>query len=216
MALALFDLDHTLLNGDSDQLWGDFLYERHWVDERYQRDKDAFFADYQHGKLDIQAFARLVLAPVKGKSERELEALRQLFAQQKIAPQLRADGLRYWHKHRQAGDLCIIITATNRFIASAAADILAADALIASEPEIIGDTFSGELCGIPAFRDGKVARLVNECARQNWSLTDACFYSDSHNDLPLLNYVANPIAVTPDAVLRQVAQMNAWPILEWQ
>lgn len=216
MALALFDLDHTLLNADSDQLWGDLLREQGLVDDRYQQDKDRYFADYQRGELDIRAFVRYLLTPLKGRSETELAPLLADYLQRKIRPNLRAHGLRCWQKHRERRDHCVIVTATNRLLAGVSAQMLQADALVATEPELIDGRVSGEIAGVPAFREGKVTRMLAYCQHHHHDLADAHFYSDSHNDLPLLQAVAHAYAVTPDPRLRAHAEQAGWLILDWQ
>lgn len=216
MTLALFDLDHTLLEGDSDQLWGDFLLQKGWIGPDYQQHKDEFFADYLAGRLDIHAFARLVLSPLVGKREAELLTLRREFGNRLIAPRLRRAGMERIDWHRERGHRIVIITATNRFVAAASAELLDVGDLLASEPELQDGVFTGELTGIPCFRDGKVQRLEQFCAAENLSSVDLHFYSDSHNDLPLLQHAHFPHVVTPDARLRAHAEKNGWPILNWQ
>jgi HAD superfamily hydrolase (TIGR01490 family) len=215
MSLALFDLDHTLLEGDSDQLWGDFLLQKGWVSTDYQERKNAFFADYQNGQLDIHAFARLVLGPLIGKRETELLTLRREFGQRFIAARLRPAAMARIDWHRERGQRIVIITATNRFVAAASAELLDIGDLIASEPELKDGVFTGELTGIPCLREGKVRRLQDFCAAEQLDAGDIHFYSDSHNDLPLLQYAQFPYAVNPDPTLHRHATHHGWPILDW-
>jgi HAD superfamily hydrolase (TIGR01490 family) len=216
MAVAFFDLDHTLLAGDSDQLWGDYLRARGEVDGDFQARKNAFYAAYQRGELDIYAFHRFMLATVKGQRFSALLATQRQFADDKIAPVLRRDGLARLQWHRAQQHATVIITATNRVIAAAAQMLLADCDLIATEPQLRDELITGEIDGIPSFRDGKVLRAEHYCTQRGIALRDCYFYSDSHNDLPLLQAVRYPHAVTPDATLRAHAESNAWPILEWQ
>lgn len=215
MTLALFDLDHTLLEGDSDQLWADYLYRRGWVGEDHLRNKDALFADYLAGRLDIHAAAKVVLGPLVGKRESDLIAMRREFGQQCIAPRLRSKAMERIDWHRERGHRIVIITATTRFVAAASAELLDVGDLLATEPELRDGVFTGELTGIPCFREGKVRRLQDFCAQENIDSVDLHFYSDSHNDLPLLEHAHFPYAVTPDLTLREHAQKKGWPILDW-
>lgn len=215
MTVAFFDLDHTLLDGDSDQLWGDFLREQGEVDGDFQQQKNAFFAAYQHGDLDIVAFQRFMLATVKGQRLHDLQARLQQFAQNKIAAVLRPQGLAQWRWHQEQQHRTVIITATNRVIASASLLLIEQAELIATEPEIINDRISGEISGTPSFREGKIIRAQQYCAQHSETLEHCYFYSDSHNDLPLLNCVRYPHAVRPDQRLRDHAVQRNWPILLW-
>lgn len=215
MPVAFFDLDHTLLNGDSDQLWGDFLRERGEVSGDFQDQKNAFFAAYQQGGLDIYAFAQFMLATVKGQSEAQLQSRLREFAFEKIAPSLREQGVSQWQWHQQQGHPTVIITATNRIIASAILFLLENATLIATEPEIKNNAITGKIIGTPSFREGKIIRATHYCEQSGGRVGESYFYSDSHNDLPLLQAVQFPHAVTPDTRLRAHAQSNAWPILQW-
>lgn len=216
MTLALFDLDHTLLSGDSDQLWGDFLRQRGLVDADYQQEKDRHFADYRAGRLDIAAFAALVLGPLRGRHHLEWLALRDTFAASHVAPALRRDAVQQIAAHRARGHRVVIVTATNRFVAKAAADVLGIADLLASEPAVQNDHFTGALDGVACFREGKIEHVQRFCAAHGHTLEGSYFYSDSHNDLPLLRVATHPHAVTPDAQLRAIAEQENWPILEWQ
>ena len=215
MTLALFDLDHTLLEGDSDQLWADYLFQRGWVGADHLRNKDALFADYLAGRLDIHAAAKVVLGPLVGKRESDLIAMRREFGQHYIAPRLRSKAMERIDWHRERGHRIVIITATTRFVATASAELLDVGDLLATEPELIDGVFTGELTGIPCFREGKVRRLQDFCDQEGIDSVDLHFYSDSHNDLPLLEHAHFPYAVTPDVTLREQAQKKGWPILDW-
>lgn len=212
MALALFDLDHTLIAGDSDQLWGEYLYEQRRVGEDYPNRKNAYYRAYLDGNLDFPEFARFVLEPLARLPLAELLQLRAGYARDKLYPVLLPAARRCIEEHRAQGDRILIITATNRFIAEPAAAYFGVADLIATEAERQDGRFTGELAGIPSFREGKIARLDAWLAEHGGSREDAWFYSDSRNDIPLLEAVARPVAVDPDPVLRAEAQRRSWPI----
>lgn len=215
MALALFDLDHTLINGDSDQLWGNFLQDIGWVDERYQQRKDEFYRDYLNGQLDYTAFIEFVLSGLKGKSVEEWVELRQLFAKDYLEPCIRSAALSALALHRAQNDIIVMITATNRFIAEAAGQLLNIEHVLASEPEIIHGKFTGKMLGSPCFQQGKIEHLSQFIQQKSLHHLTRHFYSDSHNDLPLLRTVEYAYAVTPDPQLKAHAIAQAWPILTW-
>ncbi|MGB5324016.1 MAG: HAD family hydrolase [Pseudomonadales bacterium] len=211
--LAIFDLDNTLLGGDSDHAWGEFLIAEGRVEaNRHRARNDAFYADYQNGALDIDAYLRFVLATVAGKTPAEIEPLLLRFVQQTIEP-LRlplADSL--LDTHRARGDQLLIITATSEFITRPIADLLGVEALLASRAELVEGRYSGAPSGTPCYREGKVERLGEWLADKNFSLEDACFYSDSHNDVALLSQVGEAVAVDPDPTLRAHAKALGWRI----
>lgn len=214
MSLAIFDLDNTLIGDDSDYLWGQFLVERGLVDgERYTRENQQFYEQYQAGTLDIDAFLTFMLRPLAEHPLAELLAWRAEFIEEKIRPILlpKAAALVEWH--RAAGDTLLIITATNRFITAPIAELFGIANLLATEPEFIGGRYTGHSVGIPCFQQGKVTRLNQWLAETGHDLRGSRFYSDSHNDLPLLNQVAHPVAVDPDAILADQAVERGWPIL---
>lgn len=213
MALALFDLDHTLIAGDCDQLWGDYLAARGLVAPDYQARKQRYFADYQAGTLDFAEFAEFVLEPLARLGLAELMHLRAGFARDALAPAVLPRAKNLVAEHRAAGDRVLIITATNRFIAEPAAAFFGVSELIATEPERVDGRFTGRVAGLPSFREGKVKRLAAWLAEHGGELESAHFYSDSHNDLPLLGAVGHPVAVDPDAQLRATAQARGWRVL---
>ncbi len=215
MALCIFDLDHTLLEGDCDQLWGDFLAQKGIVDPaHYQQQKQQYLDDYRAGCLDILEFYRFVLAPLKPFSLGELIQLRHQFSKRMVSPIIRPKAEALLRTHRQRGDFCLLITATNAFVAQAARDLLDVDEMIATEPEIRADHLTGQVTGTPVFREGKVTRLQEWLRDKPWSLQTATCYSDSHNDIPLLSLVGTPVAVTPDDRLRVRAREQGWKILD--
>ena len=214
MALAIFDLDNTLLGGDSDYLWGRFLAENQIVDsEVYHETNLAFYHDYQAGRLDINAFLEFVFTPLKDNSMNDLLKWRSEYLQQKIMPIMLPKAQALVDKHREQGDTLLIITATNSFLTAPIAEKLGIENLIATEPEQVDGKFTGKVAGVPSFQHGKVTRLQDWLANNHYSLDGSIFYSDSHNDLPLLEKVATPVAVDPDETLQQIAEQRGWKIL---
>lgn len=214
MRLAIFDLDNTLLSGDSDHLWGEFLAEHGLVDgEHYRRENDRFLADYQSGRLDIFEFLRFSLAVLTRHDAGELSRMRAHFVEEKIAPIVAPGAPGLLARHRDAGDHLMIITATNSFVTSPIAQLLGVDSLLATEPEMRDGRYTGEVSGTPCFREGKVTRLDQWLTEHDADLTGAAFYSDSHNDLPLMERVDRPIAVDPDPVLDETARARGWPVI---
>ncbi len=214
MPLAIFDLDNTLLAGDSDYLWGQFLVELGVVDRAsYERENERFYADYVAGRLDIMAFLAFSLRPLSEHPRAQLERWHRRFMRDTIEPLITADSEALIDRHRQAGDTLMIITATNAFVTAPIAARLGIAHLIATEPEQRQGRYTGRVAGVPSFRDGKVARLEQWLTRHRATLDGAWFYSDSHNDLPLLERVDHPVAVDPDATLERHARQRGWPVL---
>jgi len=214
VALAIFDLDNTLLAGDSDYLWGRFLVGRGIVDaEEYERLNEQFYADYHAGNLDILAFLRFALRPLSLHPLADLLAWREEFVQEHIEPVVLPRALTLVEQHRKRGDVPLIITATNEFVTAPIAARFGIPHLIATTPAQADGRFTGDVAGIPAFQHGKVRRLETWLAETGYDLAGSTFYSDSHNDLPLLERVTNPIAVDPDPVLRAHAEGCGWPII---
>jgi HAD superfamily hydrolase (TIGR01490 family) len=214
MALAIFDLDNTLLGGDSDYLWGRYLAENAIVDPQSYHDTNlAFYNDYQSGQLDINAFLQFVFEPLAKNSMQDLLAWRADYLQQKILPIILPKGLELIEQHRQQGDTLLIITATNSFLTTPIAELLKIDHLIATDPEMLDGRYTGKVFGVPSFQHGKVERLQHWLAEHQQDLAGSYFYSDSHNDLPLLEQVDTPIAVDPDDKLAEVARQRDWKIL---
>jgi HAD superfamily hydrolase (TIGR01490 family) len=215
VSLAIFDLDNTLLAGDSDYLWGRFLVEQGEVDgESYERINQQFYDDYKAGNLDIFEFLSFSLEPL---SRIDMERLAQLHAdymQKVIKPLIQPAAQELVDKHRQQGDTLLIITATNSFITRPIARAFGIDELLATEPEIIEGRYTGRVSGTPCYKEGKVVRLNEWLADKHVNLNNSWFYSDSHNDLPLLNRVTHPVAVNPDKTLRQEAETHGWKIID--
>lgn len=217
MNLALFDLDNTLLNGDSDFEWAQFLIEQGVLDrELFEAKNLAFYEQYKAGTLDIYEFLDFQLKPLSRHARKVLNGWRDDFMQRKVRGMMTAPAQELVARHRAAGDVCIIITATNSFVTSPIAREFGVEHLIATEPEEKDGEFTGCVAGVPCFREGKITRLESWLAQRGWgwdSFADSFFYSDSLNDLPLLAKVNNPIAVDPDATLRKHAEQHGWRIL---
>jgi len=217
MNLALFDLDNTLLAGDSDHAWGEFLCERGVVDSaEYQARNNEFYNHYKAGTLDNLAFLEFVLAPLARIPRPALDALHADFMQSHVRRMMLPQGRALVHKHLDAGDLVAIVTATNAFVTAPIARAFGVQTLIATVPAQEDGQFTGKPRGTPAFREGKVARVESwlETQALNWqSFEESWFYSDSLNDLPLLEHVTHPVAVDPDPTLRLHAEAVGWPVI---
>jgi HAD superfamily hydrolase (TIGR01490 family) len=214
VALAIFDLDNTLLRGDSDYAWGRFLVERHIVDgPSYERENERYYEQYHAGTLDILEFLAFALRPLAQHDRATLDAWHREYMDAKVRPMITADARELVERHRARGDTLLIITATNRFVTAPIAQAFGIPHLLATEPEERDGRFTGRVAGIPCFREGKVKRLERWLAEHGERLDDSWFYSDSHNDLPLLERVTHPVAVNPDATLRATAQARGWSIL---
>ncbi len=214
MSLAIFDLDNTLLSIDSDHAWGEFLLEQGVVDPiAYREANERFMADYNAGTLDMAAFLEMALKPLADNTPEQLSAWHQQFMVSKIEPSILPKAEELLARHRTKGDTLLIITATNRFITAPIAERLGVDHLIAVNPEVANGRYTGRVSGIPSYREGKVTRLNQWLEQQDISMDGAWFYSDSHNDLPLLEQVDHPVAVDPDDTLRKVAEERQWRIM---
>ena len=217
MNLALFDLDNTLIAGDSDFQWAQFLIEKKALDRELHEVKNIeFYEQYKAGTLDIHEFLDFQLKPLARHSRAQLEAWRNEFMHEKIMPLIAPGTRQLIERHMLDNDLCIIITATNSFVTAPIAQALGISHLIATEPEEKDGEFTCRVSGIPSFREGKIERLEKWLDAHNltWlSFLRSWFYSDSLNDLPLLYKVTHPVAVDPDATLRSHAERNNWPII---
>jgi HAD superfamily hydrolase (TIGR01490 family) len=213
MALALFDLDNTLLDGDSDYEWGNFLVSKKLVDaDEYEKANTYFYEQYKQGTLDIVEFSAFSFKPLSLISREELNNLHQEFMQTYILPRIKPQTPTVLNKHKNQGDTLVIITATNSFITRPIATHLGIEHLIATEPKIIDGKYTTEIEGIPCFQEGKVTRLNDWLKMNNDSMEGSYFYSDSINDLPLLEIVDTPIVVDPDERLREVGTKREWEI----
>lgn len=214
MGIALFDLDNTLIAGDSDYLWGCFLVEQGIVDRAvYERENQRFYDQYKIGELDIHEFLNFQLKPLAENPLATLQRWREQYLQEKIEPILLPKAQALIARHREQGDTLVIITATNRFITGPIAGLYGIPHLLATEPEIIDEQYTGGVSGTPCFQEGKVEKLTGWLEANRLTLGDSWFYSDSHNDLPLLSRVTHPVAVDPDEILERHAGRNGWPVI---
>jgi HAD superfamily hydrolase (TIGR01490 family) len=216
--LALFDLDGTLIDADSDHAFGEYLIAIGWADaDTYRRCNDAFYADYQAGRLDLPSYIEFCTAPWRARPPAEAEAVRRRFAAEVIEPALGARARALVEHHRAAGDRLAIVTATNEFITRPIADLLGVEVLIATALERDAQgRVTGRLQGVPAFREGKVARVEQWLAATGESpahFERITFYSDSTNDLPLLEWCTHPVATNPAPALAAIARERGWPVL---
>ena len=214
MALAIFDLDNTLISGDSDHSWGEFLVSEQRVDaQQFKKTNDQFYADYVAGSLDILAYLEFSLQPLTEMSMAELAELHQRFMQQVIEPMQLPQARALLQQHRDAGDRLLIITSTNRFIVEPICHSLGVTELLATDAEIVDGRYSGKVDGTPTYKEGKVIRLNAWLKEQNETLEGSWFYSDSINDLPLLLEVDHAVAVDPCPALRKEAEAKNWQII---
>lgn len=217
MNLALFDLDNTLLSGDSDFEWAQFLISQGVLDrELYAARNQEFYEQYRAGTLDIYAFLEFQLRPLARHSREQLDRWHKIFMRERIRPMIGHKARAVVEDHRAQGHTLVIITATNRFVTEPIALEFGIPNLIATEAEEIAGEFTGQAIDTPCFREGKVQRLEAWLRQQRYVWDDisrSWFYSDSHNDLFLLEKVSDPVAVDPDPELRTLAQERAWPIL---
>jgi HAD superfamily hydrolase (TIGR01490 family) len=217
LRLALFDLDNTLLAGDSDFEWAEFLISQGVLDRQLHQARNAkFYEDYKSGTLDIHAFLEFQLKPLSQHPRSQLDAWHQKYMETKIRGMMTAKSRALVEKHRQAGDLMMVITATNSFVTAPIAREFGIDNLIGTIPEEIDGEFTGRVTGAPSFKEGKVTRLHAWLHERGQGLADfeeTWFYSDSLNDLPLLKVVDHPVAVDPDPTLRAYAEEAKWPII---
>lgn len=214
MTLALFDLDNTLLHGDSDHEWGNFLIKKNIVDAvSYRATNEAFFDQYKQGTLDIFEYSAFSFVPLAQHSMEELHLLHAEFMESVIRPMIGKKARDLVESHRKLGHTLLVITATNSFITRPIAAEFGIENLIATEPKIINGRFTNKIDGIPCFQGGKVSRLNEWLVENGVTLNGSFFYSDSFNDLPLMEKVTTAIAVDPDEKLRVIAIENGWDII---
>jgi HAD superfamily hydrolase (TIGR01490 family) len=217
MNLAIFDLDNTLLDGDSDYNWGLYLVKKGYLDEgEYKEQNQKFFEEYQVGKLDIFAFAEFQFRFLKNNTRKFLNDVRSDYINEIIKPMILKKAVDLVNQHKEAGDRLLIITATNSFITKPIGELFGIDELIGTDPEENEGEFTGKVKGTPSFKEGKVTRLFDWLGEKNLKLADfekTFFYSDSHNDLALLEVVTNPVVVNGDKILLEKAQEKNWPTL---
>ncbi|GAB5604529.1 histidinol-phosphatase [Sideroxyarcus sp. TK5] len=217
MNLALFDLDNTLLSGDSDFEWSQFLIEQGVLDrELFEAKNLAFYEQYKAGTLDIHEFLDFQLKPLSRHARKVLDQWHDEFMRIKVRPMMGDKARALVRKHLDAGDVCVVITATNSFVTAPIVREFGIEHLIATDPEQKDGEFTGAVAGVPSFREGKVTRMEQWLGERGWdwgSFGQSCFYSDSLNDLPLLSKVKRPVAVDPDATLRAHAERQGWPVI---
>jgi HAD superfamily hydrolase (TIGR01490 family) len=215
--LAIFDLDNTLLNGDSDYNWSLFLIKKGILDQSiYEQQNEEFFKDYQTGSLDIDAYAEFQFKPLRENERLFLNDLRDEYVATIIRPMITEKAKGLVNEHRSQGDQLLIITATNSFITKPIAALFGIEELIGTDLEEINNQFTGKIKGVASFQEGKVTRLNQWLDNKHLTLAQfdkTFFYSDSKNDLPLLKIVSHPVAVNPDATLNAEAKKNNWPIM---
>jgi len=217
MSLAIFDLDNTLIGGDSDFLWGEFLGEEGVVDTNaYCKKNEYFYQQYDLGTLDIYAWLDFCLEPLSRYSMAELQELHHRFMIQKIEPIMLDKAQNCINQHKERGDTVLVMTASNSFVTAPIAKKYGINQMLATEPEIKAGRYTGGVSGIPCFQSGKVDKLMPWLQKNEETLTWSTFYSDSHNDLPLLELVDNPVAVNADKILTKIAEKKGWEVLNWR
>jgi len=213
--LALFDLDNTILAGDSDYNWSRFLIQEGYLDGAIHAEKnEKFYADYKAGTLDIYAFVEFQFKPLARNPRTVLNQLLKKYVEEVIKPMITEKARALVKRHQDEGDLIIVITATNSFITKPIAELFGIENLIGTDPEEKEGEFTGKVSGLPSFKEGKVTRLEAWLKGKNLSLASfeqSYFYSDSHNDLPLMQKVTHPVAVDSDDILSEYAKSKGWP-----
>jgi HAD superfamily hydrolase (TIGR01490 family) len=214
VSLAIFDLDNTLIADDSDYLWGQFLVDQGIVNKAYYEEKNAeFYEAYKLGKLNITDFLHFSLKPLADNAPEDLYRWRNQFIETIISPILLNPAQQLIDKHRKRGDTLMVITATNRFVTEPIVKLYGIDLLLATTPDFVDGRYTGSFSGVPCFQEGKVKHLNEWLEKSPETLANSWFYSDSHNDLPLLKLVDNPVAVDPDEKLKAYAQSTDWPVI---
>ena len=212
--LALFDLDNTLLAGDSDYSWSLFLINEGLLDAKMHHERnEQFYLDYKNGNLDIIKFLAFQLKPLSQHPVKFLDELHLKFMDQVIRPMMTQKAQALIDTHKAQGDLCLIITATNSFVTKPIANAYGIEHLIGTDPEMVGGAYTGGVTGVPSFQEGKVTRINQWLAARGQTLSDfekSYFYSDSHNDLPLMKLVTHPVAVDADDTLTLYAEQHGW------
>ena len=217
MSLAIFDLDNTLIGGDSDFLWGEFIGEEGIVDaSAYRKKNEYFYQQYDLGILDIYAWLEFCLEPLTRYSMKELQEFHHRFMIHKIEPILLDKAQNCINQHKERGDTVLVMTASTSFVTAPIVKKYGINHLLATEPEIKEGRYTGGVSGMPCFQSGKIDKLMPWLQKNKETLTGSTFYSDSHNDLPLLELVDNPVAVNADKILTQIAEKKGWKVLNWR
>lgn len=217
MRLAIFDLDETILARDSDMLWGEFLIEQGIIDsDSFLSSRNAMYEQYLRGNFDFPAYVKLSFSSILHLPQDEIDRLRNRFVKEKIIPQIQSKAQEAIEAHRQIGDYCMIITATLAYCIQPVSDHLSMHHLIGTEVVRDNEKITTQIYGTPSFAAGKVERLLDWMADKPYSLKGSHFYSDSHNDIPLLELVDHPFAVDPDARLHKHASEKGWPIISFK
>lgn len=215
MPITIFDLDNTLITNDSDFLWGQYLVEHNIVDPfEYEEKNRQFFEDYEQGNLDIDRYLKFSLKPLTMFPVQQLQKWREDYVQTVIKPLIAPGTPPLLDKHRQQGDVLMIISATNLFITQPIAQLLEVPNILATRPEKINGVYTGNYVGTPTFQQGKVNALNEWLDSRKMDIKGSTFYSDSHNDIPLLEQVEFPVAVNPDEILQQHAEQLNWPVID--
>jgi HAD superfamily hydrolase (TIGR01490 family) len=214
MSVVIFDLDNTLLGGDSDHAWGEFMAEKGLVDDEYRRGNDRFLKEYQAGQFDVLAYLEFLAKPMSHYSLAELLPLREEFLQTKIEPMYLPRAEKLLNEHRARGDRLLVITSTISFVTQPICEMYGIHDLLATELELNDGHFTGRVLGKPCFGSGKVLRLKSWLEENEQTLAGSYFYTDSLTDLPLLEFVENPVAVDPESSLEETAVERNWPVLK--
>ena len=214
MALAIFDLDETLISTDSDHEWGQYVADKGLVEKKaHQHQNDHFYDQYRAGHLDVDAYLRFACGVLARHPLDFLNEHLTYFVKERIKPKVLPQAVELVDQHRRKGDYVMVITSTIEFITRPIVDLFEIETLLAPKPEFSQGRYTGLITGVPSFGEGKVTRLLAWLENKDYNLHGSFFYSDSHNDLPLLNHVDHPIAVDPDPVLRNTAKTNGWQII---
>ena len=218
MKLALFDLDETLISGDCSSLWSAYMVAQGWVADKqaFLQQDAALMQQYAVGKMDMQEYMRCTLMPLTGRSEHDVAAMVGRYVEEIIAPRIYAQARECLATHRAQGDRTVIISASGEHLVQPIARFLGVNETLAIGVEIQNGRFTGATQGTMTYREGKVSRLLDLINQDETLLQQASFYSDSHNDLPLLTKVGQPYAVNPDAILLQHARQAGWPVYAWR
>lgn len=213
MTLAIFDLDETLISIDSDHAWGEFIVHKGLVDPiQYRHSNDAYYQQYKQGKLDVDAYLLFACEILTQYPMKQLMEVRREFVEERIKPAILPKAVDLIESHRQQGDCLLVITATLQFVTEPIVELFSIPNLIAPIPELKNNQYTGKITGIPSYQEGKLIRLREWLKDRPYELAESCFYSDSINDIPLLESVGTPIVVDPDPKLLEEARERGWKV----